>query len=196
MKMLLIKKLKKQLISILRELKPDVVHCHLNAKCGIISKCASKAGVKKIISHCHAKLKFKGNIVKSALSYAELFWQKRLIKKHSTDFWGCSKEAQESLFNKKTRRSDKCNVISNLIDANRFIYPNEELIKLNKEKFNPSSKFAIGLIGRIAPVKNYLFAIEVAKELKTRKKDFVMLEVLNRVAKYNTVKFISLMLKD
>ena len=72
----------KQLISILRELKPDVVHCHLNAKCGIISKCASKAGVKKIISHCHAKLKFKGNIVKSALSYAELFWQKRLIKKH------------------------------------------------------------------------------------------------------------------
>lgn len=164
----------KQLTSILRELKPDVVHCHLNAKCGVISKCAKKAGVKKIISHCHAKLKFKGNIVKSALSYAELVWQKGLIKRHSTDFWGCSREALESLFTKRTRESDKCKVISNLIDANRFIYPNEELIIQNKEKFNPGGKFSIGLVGRIAPVKNYLFAVEIAKELKTRKKDFVM----------------------
>ena len=85
-----------QLTKLLKEYAPDVVHCHLNAKCGVISKCAHNAGIKKIISHSHAKLKFKGNPIKSAILYAELFWQKTMINKYSTDYWGCSKEALSS----------------------------------------------------------------------------------------------------
>lgn len=175
----------KQLTDLLKEYNPDVVHCHLNAKCGVISKCAHKAGIKKIISHSHAKLKFKGNPLKSALCYAELYWQRSMINKYSTDFWGCSTEALHSLFNKKVRKTEKCKVISNLIDAKRFIYPNQEIVKKYKEEYNPDKKFAIGLVGRIAPVKNHLFALEVAQELKNRGKEFVLFIVgLKQDAEY------------
>jgi hypothetical protein len=33
-----------------RELQPDVVHIHLNAKCGLIALAAHLAGVEKIIA--------------------------------------------------------------------------------------------------------------------------------------------------
>ena len=175
----------KELVALLKEHKPDVVHCHLNAKCGVIAKCAYKAGIKKIISHSHAKLKFKGNLLKSALSYAELYWQKTMINKYSTDFWGCSNEALDSLYYKKTRKSERCKVVSNLIDAERFIYPNGESVKRYNKEYNPNGKFSIGVVGRIAPVKNYLFAIDVVNELKNQNKDFVFFIVgLKQNAEY------------
>lgn len=181
-----VSKYQKQLISLLKEYAPDVVHCHLNAKCGVISKCAHKAGIKKIISHSHAKLKFKGNPIKSILCYVELFWQKTMINKYSTDYWACSYEALGSLFYKKTLKSNRCRVVSNLIDANRFIYPNKEVVNKNREKYNLNNKFVIGLVGRIAPVKNYIFALEVAKELKNRNKDFTLVLVgLKQDAEYS-----------
>ena len=170
---------------LLKEYKPDVVHCHLNAKCGVIAKCAYLAGIKKIISHSHAKLKFKGNPIKSALSYAELYWQKTMINKYSTDFWGCSSEALASLYYKKTRKSQNCKVVSNLIDAERFIYPSQEIVEKYKKEYNKSGKFSIGVVGRIAPVKNYLFAVEVVNELKKKNVDFVFLIVgLKQNAEY------------
>lgn len=163
----------KEFTSLLKEYRPDVVHCHLNAKCGVIAKCAHRAGIKKIISHSHAKLKFRGNPIKSAVLYAELYWQRRMINRYSTNFWGCSEEALYSLFNKKNIKSRQCKIVSNLIDANRFIYPNEALVEKYKEKYNPKGKFTIGVVGRIAPVKNYLFALDVARELKAKGKDFI-----------------------
>ncbi len=164
----------KQLIETFKTLKPDVVHCHLNAKCGIISKCAYTAGVAKIISHCHAKITFTGNVIKRALYTAELNWQKTMINKYSTDFWGCSDGALECLFYKKIRKSEKCKKISNLIDAERFFYPNNEVVNEYKQAHNPKNKFSLGVVGRIAPIKNYLFALEIANELKKRNKDFVL----------------------
>lgn len=167
----------KELTQLLNDLKPDVVHCHLNAKCGVIVKCAHRAGIKKIISHSHAQLKPRGSLLRKALFLAELCWQKTMINKYSTDYWGCSKEALESLYYKKARNSEKCKKVSNLIDGERFIYPNLETIKEYDKNYNKENKFVIGLVGRIAPVKNYIFALEVAKELKNRNADFIMLIV-------------------
>ena len=41
----------KRFHNIYEELRPDVVHIHLNAKCGIIAYAAHKAGCKRIITH-------------------------------------------------------------------------------------------------------------------------------------------------
>ena len=169
-----IRNYQKQLVALLKEWKPDVVHCHLNSKCGIVSKCAHKAGIRKIISHSHAALKFRGNLIKSAMLYAELYWQRRMINKYSTDFWGCSQEALSSLFYKRNRNGGRCKVVNNLIEAKRFIYPNDVTVGKYKEEYNPNHKFAIGVIGRIAPVKNYLFALEIARELKKIEQNFVL----------------------
>jgi glycosyltransferase EpsF len=81
--------------------RPEVVHIHLNAKCGVIAMAAKKAGAKKIIAQSHADLKFRGSFLKVQLSKVELFFQKFLINRYATDFWGASKEANKSLYYNK-----------------------------------------------------------------------------------------------
>ncbi len=169
-----IKNYEKNLADFFNKEKPDVVHCHLNAKCGTVSKVAKKCGIKKIISHSHAKLVFRGNPIKVMLYKLELIYQRRLINKYSTDFWGCSKDALYSLYNKKNIASNKCKVISNLIDCERFTAENNEKVTDIKKELNINSGLTLGLVGRIAPVKNYEFAVEVANELKSRNFDFNM----------------------
>ena len=65
-------------------------------------------------------------------------------------------------------------MVSNLIDAERFIYSNKEMVEKYKAEYNPECCFAMGVVGRIAPVKNYLFALEVALECKKYMQDFVL----------------------
>ena len=45
--------------------KPDIVHIHMNAKSGVIALAAKKAGIKNIIIHSHADLKFRGSVFRT-----------------------------------------------------------------------------------------------------------------------------------
>lgn len=159
----------------LRDLQPDVVHCHLNSKCGIVAKCAHRAGVKRIISHSHARLKFRGNPVSVAASYAELFWERGMINRYSTDFWGCSEDALRSLYNAKNRK--KAKVVYNLIDGERFTQPNAAAVDALRNELSLQGKHVLGVVGRIAPVKNFTFAVEVLSKLAGRDSDVRLLIV-------------------
>ena len=75
----------------------DVVHCHMNSKCGTVLRAAKRAGIKKRIAHSHAEIRFNGSIPSVIVNYAELYFQKILINKYATDFWGCSEKALLSL---------------------------------------------------------------------------------------------------
>ncbi|MBR5223564.1 MAG: glycosyltransferase [Clostridia bacterium] len=144
----------------------DVVHSHLNSKGGIISKCAAKAGIKKIIVHSHAKLKFDGSIVSKIANYTELYIQRYWINKYATDYWACSKEALSSLFTKKHCECQNAQVIHNAIDLEKFSRYSGETIR---DELNiPNDAFVIGTVGRIAKVKNYEFAADVIKALWDR----------------------------
>ena len=141
----------------------DVVHSHLNSKGGIISKCAAKAGIKKIIVHSHAKLRFDGSIVSKFANYTELYLQRYWINKYATDYFGCSEEALASLFTKKHCSSSKAQVIHNAIDLEKFSRYSGTTIR--DELQIPKDAFVIGTVGRIAMVKNYEFAADVIKAL-------------------------------
>lgn len=141
----------------------DVVHSHLNSKGGIISKCAAKAGIKKIIVHSHAKLRFDGSIISKIANYTELYLQRYWINKYATDYFGCSKEALASLFTKKHCESEKAKVIHNAIDLEKFSRYSGETIR---DELNiPNDAFVIGTVGRIAKVKKYELAADVIKTL-------------------------------
>ncbi|MCG9632640.1 glycosyltransferase [Vibrio sp. Isolate30] len=133
--------------------KPDIVHIHLNAKCGYISLVSKICGVKAVISHIHANLNFGWSSPYRIAQSIELKLQNILINTFSDQYWGCSNEANESVFYRYNSRSINCKVINNAIDLDLY---------LNKEKhINDDSSIVIGNVGRIVENKNldYLFEI-------------------------------------
>ena len=152
------------------ELKPDVVHIHLTAKCGLIALAAHLAGCKRIITHCHADIRFRGSLISRFLNEGEVFLQKFLISLFATDYWGCSKEANKRLYWPWVRR--KSIVVNNAIDCS--IYPKVDpgLVSELMKSYNLSENTIIlGNVGRIVPHKNIAFVVDVMAELKSKGHD-------------------------
>ena len=141
----------------------DVIHSHLNAVGGVISKAAKRAGIKNRIVHCHADITFRGNIFSKTINELKLQLMRMYIDRYATDYWACSKEAAKRLFYSK--RLPASVVIPNIIDVSKYLkkpYSKEKA----KEKFGLQDRFVIGAVGRIAKIKNYEFVIELLASLK------------------------------
>ena len=152
---------------IFSELKPDVVHIHLNAKCGLIALAAHLAGCKRIITHCHADIRFRGSLISRFLNEGEVFLQKFLISRYATDFWGCSNEANKRLYWPWVRR--KSVVINNAIDCTSYQNIDHSLVDELRKSYNLSENtIVLGNVGRIVPHKNIAFVVEVMAELKSK----------------------------
>lgn len=161
---------------VFNELQPDVVHIHLNGKCGIISLAAHLAGCRKIITHCHADIRFRGSLVSRVLNETELFIQKFLIAHYATDWWGCSVEANNRLYWPWIRR--KSVVINNAIDLATYQAVNPEDVRAVRESYHlPDSTIVLGNVGRIVPHKNIAFIIDVMNDLQQRGKDVAFVVV-------------------
>lgn len=149
--------------------KVDVVHSHVNSKSGIVCRCAQRCGIKRRIVHCHAKIIFDGSLKSRVVNNAELFIQRRWIKKYATDFWGCSEDAMPSLFTKKQINSEKARIIHNAINMEKFTSCEGGVLR--KEYNLSKDALVIGTVGRIANVKNYRLAADIVKELWQRNVD-------------------------
>lgn len=150
---------------------PDVVHIHLNAKSGLIALAARKAGIKKIIVHSHADLKFRGSFLKIFASKAELFFQKMLISKYATDFWGASQETNNSLFTKSINK--QAVIINNAVDIEVFQNVSiKEIIEFRNSLNIRENTLVLGNIGRIVRHKNVSFIIDILDKLNQKGIDF------------------------
>ena len=160
----------KQFKRIIEEVHPDVVHAHLNAKCGIIALAAHIAGCRRIITHCHADIRFRGPFLSRILSEIELFLQKFLIAWFATDWWGCSVEANKRLYWPWIRK--KSIVINNAIDLSAYKSVKQEDVNALKASYGfAPDTLILGNVGRIVPHKNIAFILEVMNELRSRGKD-------------------------
>ena len=160
----------RQFRKIYGELRPDVVHIHLNAKCGVIALAAHKAGCKKIIAHCHADIRFRGSLPSRLFCETEMFFQKFLIAFYATDWWGCSVEANRRLYWPWVRK--KSVVINNAINLEAYQSVKSEEVKALRASYNlPDSTIVLGNVGRIVPHKNIAFVVEVMHELMKQGKD-------------------------
>ena len=146
--------------------KPDVVHIHLNAKCGVIALAAKLCGIEKIISHSHAALSYKGRILKSFPHYMELQFQKLLIAMFATDYWGCSIEANSSLYYKWMLTSKRAYVFKNAIDINSYKNISANSVATLRNSFRlKSNEIVIGNVGRIVKHKKLDLIIEILNVL-------------------------------
>lgn len=160
----------RQFRKIYEELHPDVVHIHLNAKCGIIALAAHKAGCKKIITHCHADIRFQGSLPSRLFSEGEMFLQKFLIAWYGTDWWGCSVEANRRLYWPWIRK--KSVVINNSINLKAYQSVRlEDVLALRSSYGLPNTTLVLGNVGRIVPHKNIAFVVEIMHKLMEQGQD-------------------------
>ena len=152
---------------------PDVIHIHMNAKSGIIALAAKRVGIKKIIVHSHANLKFRGSKFRVLLETIELYFQKIVIYFFATDYWGASEEANKSLFYKHLVKNNNTVVINNAVAVQNFQQVTAQQVSEFRKLLNISNKtLLLGNVGRIVRHKNISFILEVLKELQAQKIDF------------------------
>ena len=178
--------------------KPDIVHIHMNAKSGVIAFAAKKAGIKNIIIHSHADLKFTGNFISKLVSNVELIVQKQLMASSANHFWGCSQEANESLFYKRLLTPEKSAIIKNAVDVSSYQNISLEEVKQLRASYGiKENTIVFGNVGRVVRHKNVAFIIDVLDKINKENNDFVFVfagrdeqpdyleEILMKAKQYN-----------
>ena len=151
--------------ALIEKFKPDIVHTHA-AKAGIIGRMAADACKVPIVLHT-----FHGHVFHSYFSK----WQtesfimlERYLAKKSTGIVAISPIQKDELANTyNICPPDKLQIIPLGLDLDKFrINPEHKRIDFRKKYLIADDDLAIGIIGRIVPVKNHtLFAEAAARVL-------------------------------
>ena len=154
----------KKIQNIIKEFKPDIVHTHA-AKAGALGRRAAyKLGVKQIYHtfHGHVFHSYFGSFKTSIFKEIE----KNLAKK-STKIIAIS-ETQKRELSKihKICPEKKIEVIPLGFDLERFNKDKDSKRKEFRKKWNlKENEIAIGIIGRLVPIKNHTFFIDAIQEV-------------------------------
>ena len=154
----------KKIQNIIKEFKPDIVHTHA-AKAGALGRRAAyKMGVKQIYHTFHGHVfhsyfgSFKTRIFKEI--------EKNLAKK-STKIIAISEIQKRELCKvHKICPEKKIEVIPLGFDLERFNRDKDSKRKEFRKKWNlKENEIAIGIIGRLVPIKNHTFFIDAIQEV-------------------------------
>ena len=145
---------------LIQEFKPDIVHTHASKAGAIGRRAAYKAGVKQIYHtfHGHVFHSYFGSLKTNIYKTIE-----RNLAKKSTKIIAISDIQKHELSDiHKICPKEKIEVIPLGFDLKKF-YTNTEK---KREKFRTewrlnNDEIAIGIIGRLAPIKNHKFFIDV-----------------------------------
>ena len=158
----------------LKTKKYDVVHINAYvATTSLFAVAAQQRGVKKVIIHSH-----NSNLRKSWLRPLKLVVHN--ICKHSlmycaTDFWACSRKAEEFMFPKSVNNKEVA-IVPNGIDTERFAF-NEQIRTQERKRLGVTGKIVIGNIGRISDQKNQEFLIDIFESIHRKAEDTVLLVI-------------------
>lgn len=155
------------LIKILKKEDIDVMHTHMDFFNGINLLAAFLAKTPIRVCHSHNTESNRGYTKKNYILIIYRFFMRVLINTFSTDKLGCSDEANKFMYGKKYN-DDK--FIFNGVDLQRF--KNNSLLKRDK-------LINFITIGRMSEQKNSLFLLNIMKELKILRDDFILYWVGN-----------------
>lgn len=147
----------RQLSKLIKSYKPDIVHTHA-AKPGAIGRLAASNAKVPVILHT-----FHGHVFHSYFNSikSNFFIQtERALARRSDAIIAISEQQKKELVEEfKIAPADKFRIIPLGFDLDRFIIGRDEKRAKFRTEFNLSdNEIAIGIIGRLVPVKNhYLF---------------------------------------
>lgn len=159
----------------LKKGKFDIIHANMDLLNGIPLHFAKKSGVPVRICHAHnSKSQYNPNgllaFLKKTVQKTYCTVMKKLIISSSTDFVACSDVAGSYFFG-----SRKYELIYNGIRTENFSMPDD----FDRDEyaegldFTGDEKVRLISVGRISTQKNPEFALEIAKELKSIRNDFL-----------------------
>lgn len=151
--------------------KPDIIHSHLNAVGGIISRVAKKAGIKHRIVHCHADIHYTGSFVSKIISELKLQVMRLYVNLFATDYFACSENAAKRLF----YNHKKAIIINNAISVEKYLCTPDKYITERKNAGIKENTLVIGAAGRITRIKNYSTILKALSELKQDNLDVVFI---------------------
>jgi glycosyltransferase involved in cell wall biosynthesis len=161
------KKAYQKIKEIIEEFQPDIVHTHAS-KAGALGRlAASKCNIPVIVHtfHGHVFHSYFGRV--KTLFYKTI--ERRLAKK-STKIVAISEIQKNELWkDHKICKESKLEVIPLGFDLDRFQENIEEKRKSFRAKYKINDdEIAIGIIGRLVPVKNHPMFINAIKEVKNK----------------------------
>ncbi len=150
---------------IIREFKPDIVHTHAS-KAGAIGRLAAIHCKVPVIVHT-----FHGHVFHSYFGKFKTAFYKtieRYLAKRSTAIIAISnKQKQELSDTFQIADKEKIHVVPLGFDLTKFTINKEKNRTAFREKYNlKGGQLAIGIIGRLAPIKNHNLFIEAIAHLK------------------------------
>jgi glycosyltransferase involved in cell wall biosynthesis len=156
-----------EIIKIIRKFKPDIVHTHA-AKSGALGRLAAFICGVPVIIHT-----FHGHVFHSYFHPVKtkiFILIERFLAAISTKIIAISNLQKKELTQDfKICKPEKMEVIPLGFDLKRFTENQEEKRKQFRIDYNVSDdEIAIGLIGRLVPVKNHRLFLEVIKEIKDK----------------------------
>ena len=171
------------LFRIMRKEQYDIVHSHELFHSGLVLLTARLAGVKHRFVHAHNWM--EGNDPKAKKPFVRRvynFFMKRLIQWNATDFIACSSFAGKFLYGEKIIKQPNYHLVFNSVDTERFI---EQYEQSESGEFCDDGWINVIQVGRFTPVKNQLFTVEIARELKKRGRKIRILCVGNDGEEYD-----------
>ena len=135
-----------------------IIHGHVRSTASIYLKIAKKNRLTTI-SHSHSISSGKGlaAIIKNIFQYR--------IRYIADYFMGCSKKANEWLFGKKVANSEKCKVIKNGIEIEKFVFDFRVREEIRNKLKIENEDIVIGHVGRFSPEKNHQLIVEVFSKI-------------------------------
>lgn len=158
----------RELYRVMREGQYDIVHSHELFHSGMVLLTARLAGVHHRFVHAHNWM--EGDDPKAKKSLKRRVYNhvmQRLIQWNATDFIACSTLAGKFLYGEKVTKKPNYHLVYNSVDTSKFIEKNDQQ---ESGEFCDDGWINVLQVGRFTPVKNQLFTVEIAKELKTRGK--------------------------
>lgn len=160
-----------RLRQIIRDFKPDIVHTHA-AKAGAVGRLAALHEGVKVIVHTYHGHVFHGYFSSAKTRF--FLEIERYLAKHTTKLVALSYKQKEELSSKyKIANESKFEIIQLGFNLEKFLQDRDEKrVSFRREYGINDSDIAIGIIGRLVPIKNhemFLRGFKSAKEKATRK---------------------------
>lgn len=160
----------KKLKSIIELERPDIVHTHAS-KAGLLGRrVAAACGVKVIVHtfHGHVFHSYFGKLKTNAIKMIE----RNLAKKSSGIIAISELQKNELVHEHKICQADKVEVIPLGFDLEKFSIDKEEKRKEVREAYDiADDEVALAIVGRLAPIKDHAFFLEVVTTVLERNLD-------------------------
>lgn len=161
----------KALKDLLTKERFDAVHVHGNSTSYVALRVAKRCGIPCRISHAHTA--GKPNRLKDWL----IIQSGHILNKYyATHLIACGSKAGELVFGSNAMKTKKAVVLPNSIESDLFCF-NPVIREQVRKELNIGNRYAIGIVGRLDPQKNYSFILPVIKKLHNQTSDFSLIIV-------------------